>query len=117
MSGFSKIIYKGKEILYLDHRGRNEDEMIETLKEAEAVMLAENKLCMQLINISNAFATPNFMKIGNEAGKRVKHLTLKSAVVGVTGAKKVLLNGYNALTGGKMKAFETEEEAKEFLIE
>jgi hypothetical protein len=48
----------------------------------------------------------------------MKHLTHKEAIVGVSsGAKKVLFNTYNRLMGGIGRAFDTEEEAKEWLIE
>ena len=40
----------------------------------------------------------------------------KIAVVGITGIKKIFLNVYNQFIGGKTKAFETEEEAKEWLV-
>ncbi len=41
------------------------------------------------------------------------------ALVGITGLKKILVASYQRVAGGqfgsKMKAFDTEEEAKEFL--
>jgi len=51
-----------------------------------------------------------------EAGKKTKHLTIKSGVVGITGAKKLLLTAYSAFTGINIKAFDDEESAKEWLV-
>jgi hypothetical protein len=55
------------------------------------------------------------MKVANELGKKTEPLNERSAIVGVTGMKSVLLNTYNFFTGGKLKAYKTEAEAMEYL--
>ncbi len=116
MAGYSIIDYKGKEILYLDYRGMNEKQMIQTLDEATEHALQDNKPRLLLTNITGTFVLPDFLKKAKEEGKRTKHLTLKSAIVGVEGPKKVLLKVYNYFVGDEMKPFEDEEEAKEWLV-
>jgi hypothetical protein len=116
MAGHSILTYKGKEISYFDYRGMNMEEIIRTIEEASAKALQENKHRLQLSNLTGVFAVPEFMSSVKEAGKKTKHLTTKSAVVGITGAKKLLLNIYNAFTGVDMKAFDDEESAKEWLV-
>ena len=111
----SKIIHQGKEILYINHQNCREEEMIANLKEAERIILTDNKPHIQLINGTESFATPGFMKEANEFGKRTKELTTKGAYVGLSGAKRILFQAYNALAGSKLKAFETMEDAKEYL--
>jgi hypothetical protein len=116
MAGHSIITYKGKEISYLDYRGMKLEEILKTIDEASKKSLLENKRRLQLTNITGVFAVPEFMNKVKEAGKKTKHLTSKSAVVGITGAKKLLLSAYITFTGTNMKAFDDEESAKEWLV-
>lgn len=116
MTGRKIITYKGKEITYLDYRGKNLEEIKTILNEAVEQALKENKRRYLLTNITGIFAVPEFMNAVNEATKKTKHLTIKSAVVGVTGAKKILFNTYNAVIGTEAKAFDNEESAKEWLV-
>lgn len=116
MSGLKKITYKGKEIVYVDYREQTEDEMLETASDLRNLLLAEQKAHLRLVNINNAFATPKFTTFIRELGKETKHIPVKAAIVGITGAKKVLLHGYNRILGGSMRPFDDEESAKEYLI-
>ncbi|MCK5102404.1 MAG: hypothetical protein KAR17_06300 [Cyclobacteriaceae bacterium] len=116
MAGYSIIDYKDKDISYLDYRGMNENQMIQTLNEATERSIQDNKPRLLLTNITGTFVLPDFLKKAKEDGKRTKHLTLKSAIVGVDGPKKVLLKVYNYFVGNEMKPFHDEEEAKEWLV-
>lgn len=116
MAGYSVILYEGKEISYIDYRGMNEKEMIQTLEQASEHTLADNKQRPLLTNIQGAFVLPDFLKRAKEEGKRTRHLTLKSAVIGVDGPKKVLLKFFNLFVGNEMTPFSSEEEALEWLI-
>lgn len=111
-----KIIYKGKEIIYVDYRGESEDQMLNTATTLKELLLSENKAHLRLINISDAFATTRFTNYIRQLGKDTKHIPTKAAIVGITGAKKVLLLGYNRILGGAMRPFDDEETAKEYLI-
>lgn len=117
MSRVQKIQYKGKEIIYVNHSRSTIDEMLDTTKQTEELMLTENKRHLLLINISDAFATTKFMVAAKNFGKNTQHLTDKSAIVGISGVKALLLRSYNSVAGAKLKAFETEEEAKEYLVQ
>jgi hypothetical protein len=116
MAGHSIITYKGKEISYLDYRDMKLEDVLKTIDETTNISLQENKRRLQLSNLTGMYAVPAFMEKVKEAGKKTKHLTLKSAVVGITGAKKLLLNTYNTFTGADLKAFDDEESAKEWLV-
>jgi hypothetical protein len=110
------ITYKGKEITYLDYRGKSIEEIKAILVDAVEQALAENKQRNLLTNITGIFAVPEFMEVVNDATRKTRHLTIKSAVVGVTGAKKLLFNIYNTVIGKEAKAFDDETSAKEWLI-
>ncbi|MEQ8471292.1 MAG: hypothetical protein RIC35_08900 [Marinoscillum sp.] len=116
MSGVKKNHHAGKEIIYKDYRGQTEDEMLETAESLKKLLLAENKAHLRLVNISEAFATTKFTTYIRELGKATRHIPTKAAIVGITGAKKVLLLGYNRILGGAMKPFDNEESAKDYLV-
>lgn len=97
MPGFSKIIHKGKEIIYLDYRGASEAQMIDYLTEAEETILKEQKPFMTLTNIKEAYATQGYLKRAQELGKKTHHLSIAGAIVGVTGGKLVLLKVFNRM--------------------
>ena len=96
--GHSLITYKGKEISYIDYRGLTEEEMIKTVDDTVEWALKDNKPRLVLFNITKAYALSGFMKKSKEAGKKTKHLVIKSAIVGVTEGKKILLKFYNAFS-------------------
>ena len=113
--GIQKLSHKGKEILYIDYRGQSEDEMLETAKSLRSYLLSNPGYHLRLVNISDTPATRKFTAYIRELGKETKHIPVKAAIVGITGAKKVLLSGYNRLLGGAMRPFDDEETAKEYL--
>jgi hypothetical protein len=116
MPDIQKIIYKGKEIIYIDYRGQSEAEMLDTAAHLREFLLSDPGFHLRLVNISDTPATRKFTAYIRELGKETKHVPVKGAFVGITGAKKVLLSGYNRLLGGAMRPFDDEETAKEYLV-
>ena len=117
MTSYETITYKGKEILYLDFRkAKTEQEMIDMLVAGEKYLLNRNIPMLLLENITGKFALPDFTKKAQEVSKNTKHLTLKEAIVGINGAKKLLLTFYSKFTGINIRAFNDEDEAKEYLV-
>ena len=116
MSGMQKISHKGKEIIYIDYRGQSEDEMLATAGKLKAFLLSDPGHHLRLVNITDTPATRKFTAYIRELGKETRDVPVKAAIVGITGAKKVLLAGYNRLLGGSMRPFDDEETAKEYLI-
>jgi hypothetical protein len=116
MPAHSIINHKGKEILYVDYQNLKEEEIIQAMDDATEYALQLNRPMLRLSNMTGAYAVPNVFKKAKESGKRTEHLTIKRAAVGITGAKKVLINAFNAFTGNNAKAFDTVEEAKDWLV-
>jgi len=119
MAGVSKIQHKGKTILYIDYQGsKSEDEMIEILKQAQEIIIKENRPYLQLTNLNNAFATPQYMKKAKEVAKDTPKLATKRAIVGINSpSRKVLLQAYNLMLGkDAIKPFDDLEKAKDYLI-
>lgn len=118
MDRLSIINYKGKEILYLDQRGLNGDDLLKGCKNADQFIKNYQKdTALTLANFTDTTASQEVMNyLKSEESVNINKKVVKAAVVGITGIKKILLNAYNTVTGGKYKAFETEEEAKEYLV-
>ena len=116
MPEIQRISYKGKEIIYVDYRGLNEDEMLSLAGSLRQFLMKEPEHHLRLVNISKTPATRKFTAYIRQLGNDTKHLQVKAAIVGITGAKKVLLTGYNRLLGGAMRPFEDETTAKEYLV-
>lgn len=120
MAGVTRIQHKGREILFIDYKGcRSEDEMIEILKEAQQMIIADNKEYLQLTDITDAFATPSYMKEAKKVAKDTPKLARKRAIVGIDSpGRKILLKGYNLILGKEaIRPFDEMEKAKDWLTE
>ena len=115
MPSIQKINYKDKEIIYVDYRGLSEDQMLELAGSLRDYLLSNPNFHLRLVNITDTPATRKFTTYIRQLGRDTKDIPVKAAIVGITGAKKVLLAGYNRLLGGAMRPFEDEESAKEYL--
>ena len=116
----NKIYHKGKEILFIDYKGsRNVEEMLVVLKQAQKIIIDENKEYLQLTDISEAYATQEYMQAAKEVARNTPKLATKRAIVGITSpSRKILLMAYNMVLGKNgMKPFDTLEQAKDWLVE
>jgi hypothetical protein len=115
--GVSWKEYKGQKILYVDYRGLSEADGIKNLEAQAELMHTLQDPVFVLANYEGTFATSKFMNRLQILGKEViERKTKKGALVGITGIKKVLLNAYNAFTGGNLKSFSNEESALDYLV-
>lgn len=111
------IEHKGKRILYADFRGLKGEAAIETLDLlAKAVSESPTKVLL-LNNVEGGSASPEWMARVKELGKEVFAARVeKTAAVGISGVKALLLEGYEKFTGRTVKAFKTEAQALEWLV-
>jgi hypothetical protein len=114
------MAYKGHKILVIDHSGLDENEIIENIKKGSRFLMdyksAENQILL-ITDFRNTYGTNKVMDAlktpeAMEGMKKVK----KTAVIGITGVKKILLNAYNRFTSKNVYAFNTMEEAQEYLV-
>jgi hypothetical protein len=111
------IEHKGKRILYVDYSGMQEEEGIKNLETQADLMRTLTESVLVLANYQGTYATPTFMKYVQTLGREViEPKTKKGALIGITGIKKLLLNTYNMVTGGSLKAFPDRESALEYLV-
>ncbi|WP_420582741.1 hypothetical protein [Reichenbachiella sp.] len=116
MAGYSLITHKGKEILYVDYQDMTKEEILQVMDDATDYALELNRPLLRLSNMTGVFGVKDVVDKAKESGKKTSHLTIKRAVVGITGAKKVLFNGFNRVSGNNSKAFDSVEDAKDWLV-
>ena len=111
------LTYKEKQIFFQDYTNLEGNEiarLIPAFTQLELDIVKEGSI--QLLDFSSSFANKDALNTLGEAAKMTKHLYKKTAVLGITGLKKILLNALNRITSIGAKAFASEDEAKEWLI-
>jgi hypothetical protein len=113
------IEYQGKKIFYQDFSGLfyNSEAVKKELNEVQEIVLAQppNSLLV-LADFRDTQIGSDLLSIMNEASARTKSHVRKTAVLGVTGIKRALADMLTRLTGQALMYFDTEEEAKEWLV-
>ena len=117
MERVKKIYHKSKEIIFIDYSNvKNEDEMINIILVQKEIVLRDNKKYIFCADYTNSFTPPKYMSEANKFLQATKHLTIKGAFLGITGAKNILLNGIIRLFGVNFKTFNDKTEALDFLV-
>ncbi|MEO9483690.1 MAG: STAS/SEC14 domain-containing protein [Ekhidna sp.] len=113
----STINHKNREILYVDFSNlKKKDPVMDTLNDWVKAYKESEKEIYLLLDVRDAFNDPEVMEKMKHYGKTVfKGKSRKRAVVGIKGAKKLLLRGYKLFTNTDISTFDTVEEAKEYL--
>ena len=117
--GADWLDYNGQKIMYIDYREhKTEAELLQTLAMAEKLIRMTTTDIPMLFNYEGVSVTVGFMKRLKELGKeaaRSQRLN-RQAVVGITGLKSILLQGYLRTTGEtRIQSFETEQDALDWL--
>jgi hypothetical protein len=113
----SWITYKGKKILYDDYRNLQGDKFPVMVNAVLSLTLnSAEKGYLSLVDVRDSYANKETVDAFNNAGKAVKDIVYKTAVLGITGVKKILLNVVNKFSNVGAKPFNTMEEAKEWLV-
>ena len=121
LKGAQFIEFKGKQIYYVDYSGiKTNEEFLEAIKQSNAFrekIRAEGKRnLLMLVDITGSYVYGEVLNEIKKAGKITKLLTSREAVVGVNGGKRILLNIVQSFTNMNLKAFDTLEEAMEWLV-
>lgn len=121
MDRASFVEYKGKQIYFINYTNiKSETDFMAAIRETnefrKKVMLDGKKDLLMLVDFTNSYVLGDVLKELKRSAAETKPITKKSAVVGITGSKKVLLNIVNSVTHIGSKPFDTIEEAKEWLI-
>ncbi|MBP7507848.1 MAG: hypothetical protein KA807_08505 [Prolixibacteraceae bacterium] len=116
--GVNWITYGGKKILFVDYNGvKTEDEMLRILYEEVEMLQKEVHRQLILINVGNSYTTEKYKNEVQRLTKEViRHKTEKNAIVGMVGLKKIIFGTMIKLSGGHARMFDTETEAKNWLL-
>lgn len=109
--------HKGKKVLIVDYTGiKMEKDMIHHLRSAIPYIDQAEKPLLLLSDLTGCYATPGFMDAARQVEKEVlsKH-QIKQAILGITGAKEILLKGFNLISKNKLTPFHDRTEALNFL--
>lgn len=114
----SIITYKEKEIVFADFSTlKDQEHLIADAKKAAKVLRERKEPDPKfLVDFSGASLGIDFMSQIKKEGKQIlRNRSVLTAVIGISGLKKVMMKGYVRFTGSALKAFDTLNEAKEYL--
>ncbi len=116
--GVNWITYGGKRILFIDYNGvKSEDDMLRILYEEVEILRKEVQRQLLLINVGNSYTTEKYKNEVQRLTKEIiSHKTEKSAIVGLVGLKKIIFGTMIKLSGGHARTFDTETDAKNWLV-
>jgi hypothetical protein len=111
------INYQGHEILLDDYSNIYPEQFAPLIRRiTELTFESGKKDILLIVDVTGAYANKEAVSAFSESGKKSKSLLKKTAVVGITGVKKIFLNIVNKFSGLNAKNLSTMEEAKEWLI-
>lgn len=113
----SFINHKGRKILYIDYsQCKTPQETIDVLNQVRDLYLSTTESYYTLNNFTNAPSNNEFMDHANKYGKEIFDArTIKNTAIGFNPIKKIMLSAYNLIVKNKLIAFDTKEEALEYL--
>lgn len=120
MEGFSTIIYKDKEIIYLDFSSFVDDkEKAKELIKGATLEYTKYPLhsVLVLVNVTNLRFDSEVMNIFKEEQDKSAPYEKKVAVFGMNSLQRIAYNFVTRSNGDAVRSFETELEAKNWLVE
>jgi len=115
------ITHNGKEIYFIDYSNlKFEKDFLEAIHSTnefrERVMASGKKDLLMLVDFTNSFVYGNAFSEIKRSGKLTQSITKRTAVIGITGAKKALLDIMNTITTLNVKPFDSLDDAMNWLI-
>jgi hypothetical protein len=113
------ITHKGKRIFHIDLSGlgRNGEAFRKELLEAEAVTCQQPEdSLLVLTDTRDTVVSSEVMSIAKEGSARTTKYVRKTAVIGVTGVRQVLLDAVSRFSGQQFATFDDIETAKDWLV-
>lgn len=111
--------HNGKRVLVVDYTGiKMEKDMIAHLQSAVPQIANHNQdtVLLLLTDLTGCYATSGFMDAAKKLEKEVlSKYQIKQAILGITGAKEILLKGFNLIAKNKLTPFHDRTEALNYL--
>jgi len=113
----SYITHKGKRILFIDYtQCKSTPEMLKVLDDVRKEYEKPGGQFLAINDFTGTYGSSEFLNAAQKHKELFDSKTIKTAVLGVTGIKKILLNGYNAFVKKKQMPFDSKAEALEYLV-
>lgn len=113
------ITHKEKKILVTNYEGLHTTEELRLVVDREVeIELASQSKILVLSRVANTTITTEFMRYAQQKGRDVRSIKVeKTAVLGITGVKVILLKSYILFSGEKTTlSFNTERAALDWLV-
>ncbi|MBN1924966.1 MAG: hypothetical protein JW798_03955 [Prolixibacteraceae bacterium] len=116
--GVSFIYHKGKKIIYADYSDcKTAEDTLKILEDTRKIYLSTTENFLALNNFTNGPVNNEFMEMAKKYAKEVFDArNIKEACFGLSSIKKILLIAYNLVAKDKIVAFNTKEEALDYLV-
>jgi len=105
-----------KEILQADFSHLKEGEMIQLMMKLVDQLIADGNLTRVLITKEGNFFTPKYMEALRSYRVEERTFHIKTAIVGFNDVQKWILKGYNSARSRDVRAFDSREEALNYLL-
>lgn len=119
MSAYIKLIsHKGKKIYYTDWTNlKTNEESIKVANETSDYIISKKEYnLLEIIDVTGSYASMQVLTEVKKIAQKTAEFNKKKAMLGIVGAKKILLNSVNRIAKTNIKAFDTIEEAKDWLV-
>jgi hypothetical protein len=112
------IEYHGKKIFHIDlsNFGSDAEALRNELQEASRITTSQPENSVLVItDMRNTVISSTILKIAQASSSATTKYVRKTAVVGISGIRRYFMDTISAFTGQKFSAFDTLEEAMEWL--
>ncbi|XOV93087.1 MAG: hypothetical protein ACFHWX_23175 [Bacteroidota bacterium] len=113
----SEIQHDGRKILYTNYTHLSEDQMIAAIHEAYDLIRESPYKVLTLSDFTHTVVSNDFVETAKILVSKYGHRIEKSAVIGITGLKEVLLLSYNTSAIVPAQPFCTKEQAIRYLTQ
>ena len=114
------ITHKGNRILFHDFSGLGSDELADQVRqnEQDAVRIGKNEaqLLLVLTDVTDSVIYPASMEALKQLAENAKPYVKASAVIGVTGARRTLLEVVRRFSRRDITSFDSKDEALDWLV-
>lgn len=118
MAGYSTTAHKGKTICIVDLSEQNADQAVAILDQAQPqIAKLEPKSGLILTDVTNAKYTSDASNSLKQFASKNTPYVKASAVVGAEGLRKILLEAVRVFSKRNIKAFNSKQEAMDWLAE
>lgn len=117
MTGASFISHEGRRILEVDFSGGEPDELVEVMEEAEDLIEGETKNSVYTLTLTeDAHFNTTVVERLKEFTDHNKPWVERSAVVGISGLQKVVLQTVEKFSDREFEVFDEAEDALDWLV-